>query len=149
MTLAEFVDPPFLKKLISNRGEIAIRILRTAKSLGIKTVAVYSAANANSPHVTLANEAVCIGPPASIESYLDIEKVCEVVEVTGAEGVHPRYGFLSKNSGFSERVAGLLVNEVPNGGSNDNIGTHDAALALRGACRAGGPGRQGCTPRIR
>ncbi len=87
-TLTESSDPLFRKILIANRGEIAIRILHTAKSIVIKTVVVYSAAAANSPHVTLAKEAVCIGPSASSESYLDVEKVCEAVEVTRAKGVH-------------------------------------------------------------
>ena len=89
-------------------------------------MAIYSTADAHSPHVTLADEAVCIGPPASSASYLDIDKVCEAIEMTGSEGVHPGYGFLSENSGFAERVEGMLVNEVPHGGSN-NTDTVDTA----------------------
>eukprot|EP00579_Thalassiosira_antarctica_P001903 CAMPEP_0201870296 /NCGR_PEP_ID=MMETSP0902-20130614/3447_1 /ASSEMBLY_ACC=CAM_ASM_000551 /TAXON_ID=420261 /ORGANISM="Thalassiosira antarctica, Strain CCMP982" /LENGTH=850 /DNA_ID=CAMNT_0048395887 /DNA_START=152 /DNA_END=2704 /DNA_ORIENTATION=- len=105
--------PPFRKILIANRGEIAIRILETARAHNIKTVAIYSTADAHSPHVTLADEAVCIGPPASNQSYLDMDKVCQAVEMTGSEGVHPGYGFLSENSNFAERVEGMLVNQLP------------------------------------
>jgi len=105
--------PPFRKILIANRGEIAIRIIESAHKHNIKTVAIYSTADANSPHVTLANEAVCIGPPASSVSYLDINKVCKAIELTGAEGVHPGYGFLSENSHFAERVEEMVVNEEP------------------------------------
>jgi len=105
--------PPFRKILIANRGEIAIRIIESAHKHNIRTVAIYSTADANSPHVTLANEAVCIGPPASSDSYLDIDKVCKAIELTGVEGVHPGYGFLSENSHFAERVEKMVVNEEP------------------------------------
>eukprot|EP00985_Skeletonema_marinoi_P031040 scaffold35628_cov73-Skeletonema_marinoi.AAC.1 len=102
-------SPPFHKILIANRGEITLRIIRTARHLGIQTVAIYSTADAKSLHVQMADEAVCIGPPASSASYLDIDKVCEAIVLTGAEGVHPGYGFLSENSGFAERVEQLTV----------------------------------------
>ena len=101
--------PPFNKILIANRGEITLRIIRTAQSLGIQTVSIYSTADSKSLHVQLADEAVCIGPPASSDSYLDIDKVCEAISVTGAEGVHPGYGFLSENASFAERVEKLVV----------------------------------------
>ncbi|CAH0380595.1 unnamed protein product [Bemisia tabaci] len=90
----------FHKILISNRGEIACRVIKTAKKMGIKTVAVYSTADSNSLHVKMADEAVCIGPPAAKESYLDTEKILKAVEDTGAQAVHPGYGFLSENSQF-------------------------------------------------
>ncbi|KAL9180548.1 hypothetical protein ACHAXT_011001 [Thalassiosira profunda] len=116
---SEPADPPFRKILIANRGEIAIRVIKSARQHGVKTVAVYSTADARSPHVTLADEAVCIGPPASSDSYLDIDRVCAAVDLTGSEGVHPGYGFLSENAAFAERVAHMTVNEEPHGGSNE------------------------------
>ncbi|EED90363.1 hypothetical protein THAPSDRAFT_263480, partial [Thalassiosira pseudonana CCMP1335] len=99
----------FRKILIANRGEIAIRVIRTARKLNIKTVAIYSTADAKSLHVSMADEAVCIGPPASNMSYLDIDKVCAAIEMTGSEGVHPGYGFLSENGLFAKRVELLDV----------------------------------------
>ena len=101
--------PPFNKILVANRGEITLRVIRTAKSLGIQTVAIYSTADSKSLHVQMADEAVCIGPPASSASYLDIDKVCDAITLTGAEGVHPGYGFLSENATFAERVEQLVT----------------------------------------
>ncbi len=95
----------FDKILIANRGEIACRIIRTARRLGISTVAVYSEADAAAPHVDLADEAVCIGPPPSTQSYLDIERILEAVAKTGADAVHPGYGFLSENPEFAEALS--------------------------------------------
>ena len=92
------------KIVIANRGEIALRILRACKELGIKTVAVYSEADRDQMHVYLANESVCIGPPASTESYLNIPSVISAAEVTDAVAIHPGYGFLSENADFAERV---------------------------------------------
>jgi acetyl-CoA carboxylase biotin carboxylase subunit len=92
----------FEKILIANRGEIALRIIRTCKEMGIKTVAVYSTADKESLHVKFADEAVCIGPPASSESYLNIPKVMAAVEITNADAVHPGYGFLAENADFAE-----------------------------------------------
>jgi len=92
----------FNKILIANRGEIALRILRTCKELGIKTVAVYSEADKNSLHVTFADEAVCIGPPPSRESYLKIPIIISAAQITGADAIHPGYGFLAENASFSE-----------------------------------------------
>ena len=94
----------FKKILIANRGEIACRVIRTAKALGIKTVAVYSDADAGALHTELADEAVHIGPPASSESYLVMDKIVQACKDTGAEAVHPGYGFLSENAGFAERL---------------------------------------------
>ncbi|SMO34788.1 acetyl-CoA carboxylase biotin carboxylase subunit [Gracilimonas mengyeensis] len=91
----------FNKILIANRGEIALRVIRTCKELGIKTVAVYSTADANSLHVKFADEAVCIGPPAGKDSYLKIPSILAAAEITNAEAIHPGYGFLSENAEFS------------------------------------------------
>ena len=92
----------FKKILIANRGEIALRIIRTCKEMGIKTVAVYSTADKESLHVRFADEAVCIGPPPSKESYLDISRIMAAVEITNADAIHPGYGFLSENEKFAE-----------------------------------------------
>jgi acetyl-CoA carboxylase biotin carboxylase subunit len=92
----------FKKVLIANRGEIALRIIRVCKQLGIKTVAVYSQADRDSLHVRFADEAVCIGPPPGRESYLKIPRIIAAAEVTGADSIHPGYGFLAENAGFAE-----------------------------------------------
>ncbi len=98
------------KILVANRGEIALRIMRSAKELEIATVAVFSEADRNSPHVKYADEAVCIGPPPSSQSYLLADKLIEAAKLTGANAIHPGYGFLSENAGFSQKVehAGLI-----------------------------------------
>jgi len=95
----------FQKVLIANRGEIALRILRACKELGIQTVAVHSTADADAMHVRLADESVCIGPPASRESYLNIHQIVAACEITGADAIHPGYGFLSENAKFADILA--------------------------------------------
>ncbi len=95
----------FNKILIANRGEIALRIIRTCKELGIKTVAVYSEADADCLHVTFADEAVCIGPPPGKDSYLKIPEIISAAQITGADAIHPGYGFLAENANFSEICA--------------------------------------------
>ena len=92
----------FNKVLIANRGEIALRILRACKELGIQTVAVHSTADANAMHVKLADESVCIGPPASRDSYLNVHEIMAACEITGADAIHPGYGFLSENAKFAD-----------------------------------------------
>jgi len=92
----------FNKILIANRGEIALRIIRTCKEMGIKTVAIYSTADKESLHVRFADEAVCIGPAASSESYLNIPRIMAAVEITNSDAVHPGYGFLAENDKFAE-----------------------------------------------
>ncbi|RUT25243.1 acetyl-CoA carboxylase biotin carboxylase subunit [Asaia sp. W19] len=94
----------FSKILIANRGEIALRILRACRELGIATVAVHSTADADAMHVRLADEAVCIGPPSSRDSYLNVAAILSAATITGAEAIHPGYGFLSENADFAETV---------------------------------------------
>src|ERR1700741_2043676 len=94
----------FDKVLIANRGEIALRVQRACRELGIKTVAVHSEADAEAKYVKLADESVCIGPPVSAQSYLNIPAIISAAEVTDAEAIHPGYGFLSENADFAERV---------------------------------------------
>ena len=94
--------PPFKKILVANRGEIALRVIRAARELGIATVAVYSEADAESMHVKFADESVCIGPPTPAESYLHIPALIAAAEITGTDAIHPGYGFLSENPRFAE-----------------------------------------------
>src|ERR671929_2156709 len=94
----------FDKILIANRGEIALRVLRACKELGIPTVAVHSTADADSMHVRLADESVCIGPPAARDSYLNVAAILSAATITGADAIHPGYGVLSENARFAEMV---------------------------------------------
>src|ERR1700694_4447262 len=97
--------PMFASVLIANRGEIACRIARTARELGLRTIAVFSEADAGALHTRLCDEAHLIGPPAPRESYLAIDKLIEVAARAGAESIHPGYGFLSENAEFAEACA--------------------------------------------
>src|SRR4030066_2605632 len=92
------------KVVIANRGEIALRIQRACRALGIRTVALYSVADREAKYVKLADESVCIGPPRAADSYLNIPAVISAAEVTDAQAIHPGYGFLSENADFAERV---------------------------------------------
>ena len=88
--------------MIANRGEISLRIIRTCREMGIKTVAIYSTADADSLHVRFADEAVCVGPASSSLSYLNVANIMAAVEITNCDGVHPGYGFLAENADFAE-----------------------------------------------
>src|SRR3546814_8629372 len=99
----------FEKILIANRGEIALRIHRAAHEMGIKTVAVHSTADADAMHVRLADEAICIGPPAAADSYLNIPNIISAAEISGADAIHPGYGFLSENAQFAELVEAHVI----------------------------------------
>src|SRR5271170_4663461 len=102
--------PKIKKLLVANRGEIALRVMRSAKEMGIKTVAVFSEADRAALHVRFADEAVCIGPPPSSQSYLVMEKIINAAKETDADAIHPGYGFLSENEEFARKVkeAGLI-----------------------------------------
>ncbi|PKP17465.1 MAG: biotin carboxylase, partial [Bacteroidetes bacterium HGW-Bacteroidetes-23] len=118
------------KILIANRGEIALRVMRTAKKMGIKTVAVYSTADRNSPHVRFADEAVWIGESASSQSYLSIPKIIDAAKTTGADAIHPGYGFLSENAKFAKAVEdNKLVFIGPNAKAINVMGDKLAAKA--------------------
>jgi len=128
----------FQKILIANRGEIALRVLRAAKELGIKTVVVHSTADADAMHVRLADESVCIGPPAARDSYLNIHQIVAACEITGADAVHPGYGFLSENAKFADILAAHNITFI--GPSGDHIRIMgDKIEAKRTAKRLGIP----------
>ena len=95
----------FKKILVANRGEIAVRVIRAARELGIKTVAVYAEADKESLHVKLADEAICIGPASSTDSYLKIPNIISAALITESEGIHPGYGFLAENASFAKICA--------------------------------------------
>ena len=100
----ESYKPPFEKILISNRGEIACRIIKTCNKMGIKTVAIHSEADSNGLFVQMADESICIGPAASNQSYLQIERIINAVKMTGAQAVHPGFGFLSERNDFAAEL---------------------------------------------
>ena len=128
----------FEKVLIANRGEIAVRILRACKDLGIQTVAVYSIADKEAMHVKMADESVCIGPPQSKESYLNIPSIIAACEISGADAVHPGYGFLSENSSFVEKLNAHNISFI--GPSSNHIKTMgDKILAKKTAEEYGIP----------
>src|SRR5512142_1499455 len=99
----------FKKVLIANRGEIALRVIRACKEMGLASVAVHSTADANALHVRFADEAVCIGPPPSKESYLNVPAILSAADITGADAIHPGYGFLSENAEFADVCASCKI----------------------------------------
>ncbi|MCF0049406.1 acetyl-CoA carboxylase biotin carboxylase subunit [Dyadobacter chenwenxiniae] len=128
----------FKKILIANRGEIALRVIRTCREMGIKTVAVYSTADRDSLHVRFADEAVCIGPPPSRQSYLSIQNIISAAEVTGADAIHPGYGFLSENAEFSQICADYGIKFIGATAAQIN-GMGDKATAKATMISAGVP----------
>ncbi len=138
----------FEKILIANRGEIALRIQRACRELGIKTVAVHSEADADAKYVMLADESVCIGPPPSSLSYLNVPAIISAAEVTDAEAIHPGYGFLSENADFAERVENSGFVFI--GPRADTIRLMGDKVSAKDAMRKAGvpvvPGSEGALP---
>ncbi len=138
----------FKKILIANRGEIALRIQRACRELGVKSVVVYSEADRDAKYVKLADEAVCIGPAPSAQSYLSMPAIIATAEVTDAEAIHPGYGFLSENADFAERVERSGFTFI--GPTPDNIRTMGDKVSAKQAMRAAGvpcvPGSDGALP---
>lgn len=138
----------FSKILIANRGEIALRVQRACREMGIKTVALYSTADAEAKYVRLADESVCIGPPPSAQSYLHIPAIIAAAEVTGADAIHPGYGFLSENADFAEQVENsgfVFIGPKPN-----TIRLMGDKISAKAAMKAAGvpvvPGSEGLLP---
>src|SRR6056300_1436424 len=135
----------FNKILIANRGEIAMRIIRTCKEMGIKTVAVYSKADADSLHVRFADEAVCIGPAPSNDSYLKMSNIISAAEITNADAIHPGYGFLSENADFSRICEEHSIKFI--GASADMISKMGDKATAKATMKAAGvpcvPGSEG------
>ena len=135
----------FDKILIANRGEIALRVLRACRELGIQTVAVHSTADADAMHVRLADESVCIGPPPARDSYLNIPAIVAACEITGADAVHPGYGFLSENAKFAEILGSHSIKFI--GPSPENIRTMGDKIEAKRTAKALGipvvPGSEG------
>src|ERR1700687_2856818 len=138
----------FEKILIANRGEIALRIQRACREMGIKTVAIHSEADADAKYVMLADESVCIGPPPSRDSYLNIPAIISAAEVTDAQAIHPGYGFLSENADFAERVENSgFVFIGPRAESIRTMGDKiQAKLTMRQAGIRCVPGSEGALP---
>jgi acetyl-CoA carboxylase biotin carboxylase subunit len=135
----------FERVLIANRGEIAVRIIRACKEMGISTVAVYSTADARSMHVQMADEAICIGPPAAKESYLKIANIISAAEVADVDAIHPGYGFLAENAHFAEICKNCNITFI--GPTPDNIRMMGDKAVARDTMRKAGvpiaPGSEG------
>ena len=128
----------FRKVLIANRGEIALRVVRACKELGIETVTVHSTADANSLHVRFADQSICIGPPQASESYLNLPRLLSAIEISGADAVHPGYGFLAENAGFADTLTNAGVTFIgPTGDQIRRMG--DKATAKATVRKAGTP----------
>ncbi len=138
----------FDKILIANRGEIALRVVRAAREMGIATVAVHSTADADAMHVRMADESICIGPPASAQSYLSIPAIISACEITGAQAIHPGYGFLSENANFVQIVQDHDLTFI--GPTADHIRTMGDKITAKDTMRALGvpcvPGSDGGVP---
>ena len=127
---------PFNRILIANRGEIALRVMRSCRAMGIATVAAYSDADAQSPHVRFADEAVHIGAAPSKDSYLNVEKIIEAARRTGAQAVHPGYGFLSENAGFAEACEAAGITFIgPTADAIRKMGLKSTARRIMGESR--------------
>ncbi|SQC00927.1 biotin carboxylase [Clostridium tetanomorphum] len=121
----------FKKILIANRGEIAVRIVRACREMGIETVAVYSTVDKDSLHVEMADESVCIGPPSPKDSYLNIKNILSATVLTGAEAIHPGFGFLSENSKFAEMCRECNITFIgPDADIIDKMGNKSNARAM-------------------
>src|SRR6266581_4844949 len=128
----------FEKILIANRGEIALRVIRACKELGIRTLAVYSEADVDSLHVQLADEAICIGAPPSADSYLKIDRIMSAAEVGDVDAIHPGYGFLAENAHFAEVSESCKIKFIgPSSAAMQAVGDKNAARAY--ARKAGIP----------
>ncbi len=140
----------FSKVLIANRGEIALRVIRACRELGIRTVAIYSEADRNALHVRFADEAVCVGPAQAKQSYLHIPNVLSAAEITGVDAVHPGYGFLAENIDFAEAVRAHGMEFI--GPSSEHLATFGDKLSAKAAARAAGvpmlPGSKGAVADI-
>jgi acetyl-CoA carboxylase, biotin carboxylase subunit len=130
------MSPPFKKVLVANRGEIALRIIRACKEMGIRTVAIYSTADAHAVHVRFADESVCIGPPQATRSYLHQPSVLSAVGITGADAVHPGYGFLAENASFAQAVRAMGRTFI--GPSVEHLHMFGDKLSAKAAARAAG-----------
>ncbi len=135
----------FSKILIANRGEIALRVIRAAREMGVRTVAVHSTADADAMHVRMADEAICIGPPSSMQSYLSVPAIISACEITGAEAIHPGYGFLSENASFVQIVEDHGIKFIGPSAAHirmmgDKITAKDTMKALGVPCVPGSDG---------
>ena len=138
----------FKKILVANRGEIALRVIRAAREMGIGSVAVHSTADSDAMHVRMADESVCIGPASSTESYLSIPAIIAAAEITGADAIHPGYGFLSENATFVQALQDHDINFI--GPTAEHIRVMGDKISAKDTMRALGvpcvPGSEGGVP---